>query len=82
MYIYSFSSSYDDMLSFCLRSKKFKHKFTEKNNDDKQIKVVTTIFPEYDWVQEIAGEEVSHMDITICTFDFLKSVVDNWFKTV
>ena len=36
-----------------------------KDNKDKQIKVVTTIFPEYDWVKEIAGDEVSNMDLTM-----------------
>lgn len=36
-----------------------------KDNNDKQIKVVTTIFPEYDWVKEIAGDEVSKMDLTM-----------------
>lgn len=36
-----------------------------KDNNDKQVKVVTTIFPEYDWVKEIAGDEVSKMDLTI-----------------
>lgn len=30
-----------------------------------KIKVVTTIFPEYDWVKQIAGERVSDMDITM-----------------
>ncbi len=36
-----------------------------KDNNDKQVKVVTTIFPQYDWVKEIAGDEVSKMDLTI-----------------
>ena len=36
-----------------------------KDNKDKQVKVVTTIFPEYDWVKEIAGDEVSNMDLTM-----------------
>ena len=27
--------------------------------------VVTTIFPEYDWVKEIAGDKVSNMDPTM-----------------
>ena len=30
-----------------------------------KIKVVTTIFPEYDWVKQIAGEQASDMDITM-----------------
>lgn len=36
-----------------------------KDNNDKRVKVVTTIFPEYDWVKEIAGDEVSNMDLTM-----------------
>ena len=32
---------------------------------NKQVKVVTTIFPEYDWVKEIAGDKVSDMDLTM-----------------
>ena len=34
-------------------------------DNDKQLKIVTTIFPEYDWVKEIAGEEASNMDLTM-----------------
>ena len=36
-----------------------------KDTNDKQVKVVTTVFPEYDWVKEIAGDEVSNMDLTM-----------------
>lgn len=38
---------------------------TESGTDDsaKKIKVVTTIFPEYDWVRQIAGDRASDMDI-------------------
>lgn len=35
------------------------------NTDDGKLKVVTTIFPEYDWVKEIAGDEVSNIDLTM-----------------
>ena len=35
------------------------------NTDDGKLKVVTTIFPEYDWVKEIAGDEASNMDLTM-----------------
>ena len=35
------------------------------NTDNKKLKVVTTIFPEYDWVKEIAGDKVSNMDLTM-----------------
>ena len=33
--------------------------------DDKKLKVVTTIFPEYDWVRAIAGDEASNIDLTM-----------------
>lgn len=35
------------------------------STDDGKLKVVTTIFPEYDWVKEIAGDEASNMDLTM-----------------
>lgn len=38
-----------------------KSKYSSKND---KIKVITTIFPEYDWVREIAGEN-SNVDITM-----------------
>lgn len=39
----------------------------EKNvsNTDKKIQVVTTIFPEYDWVRNIVGEEEPHVEFTV-----------------
>ncbi len=37
---------------------------TEKN-EEKQLKVVTTIFPVYDWVREMAGDESSHIELTM-----------------
>ncbi len=36
-----------------------------ENTPKDKIKVVTTIFPEYDWVCQIAGEEASNLDITM-----------------
>lgn len=30
-----------------------------KDSDDKKLKVITTIFAHYDYVREIAGDEVS-----------------------
>ena len=33
--------------------------------EKEQLKVVTTIFPEYDWVKEIAGDKASEMDLTM-----------------
>ena len=35
------------------------------NNKTEKVKIVTTIFPEYDWVRQIAGDKVSDMDITM-----------------
>ncbi len=37
---------------------------TEKN-EEKQLKVVTTIFPVYDWVREMAGDESSQIEVTM-----------------
>lgn len=36
----------------------------DKDSDNK-LKVVTTIFPEYDWVKQIAGSEVLNMELTM-----------------
>lgn len=33
--------------------------------EDKQLHIVTTIFPEYDWVKEILGDQVSNAEITM-----------------
>ena len=33
--------------------------------EKEELKVVTTIFPEYDWVKEIAGDKASEMDLTM-----------------
>ena len=35
------------------------------NNKTEKLKIVTTIFPEYDWVRQIAGDKVSDMDIAM-----------------
>ena len=35
------------------------------NNKTEKVKIVTTIFPEYDWVRQIAGDKVSDMYITM-----------------
>ena len=34
------------------------------NNQDK-LKIVTTIFPEYDWVKQILGENIKNVDLTL-----------------
>ena len=39
-----------------------KAKKTEKNN---KVKVVTTIFPEYDWAREIIGDKASNVELTL-----------------
>ena len=33
--------------------------------DDGKISIVTTIFPEYDWVRQILGDEIGNADITM-----------------
>ncbi len=37
---------------------------TQKNDEDK-IKVVCTAFPQYDWVREIAGENIENIDLIL-----------------
>lgn len=37
---------------------------TEEASVDK-LKIVTTIFPEYDWVRQIAGDQISNMELTM-----------------
>ncbi len=49
-------------LSACRKENSNKETKVQKDSD---IKVVTTIFPEYDWVRQIAGEEADQMDITM-----------------
>ena len=34
-------------------------------SDDTKLSIVTTIFPEYDWVREIVGEKADHAEITM-----------------
>lgn len=47
-------------ISACRKENSNKETKVQKDSD---IKVVTTIFPEYDWVRQIAGEEADHKDI-------------------
>ncbi|MBO6211247.1 MAG: zinc ABC transporter substrate-binding protein, partial [Schwartzia sp.] len=44
----------------------------ETKNEPKKLKIVTTIFPIYDWTSEILGGEASKVDLTM----LLKSGVD------
>lgn len=52
----------DSGISACRKENSNKETKVQKDSD---IKVVTTIFPEYDWVRQIAGEEADQMDITM-----------------
>ncbi len=36
-----------------------------KEETNEKIKIVTTIFPEYDWVREVLGDEVANADLTM-----------------
>ena len=40
-----------------------KAKKTDKNNN--KLKVVTTIFPEYDWAREILGDKAANVELTL-----------------
>lgn len=58
------------MVILCISACGQKNSSTKEDNHTVQnrgakIKVVTTIFPEYDWVKEIAGDEISNMDLTM-----------------
>lgn len=35
------------------------------NNDTKKLNIVTTIFPEYDWVREILGDKADNAEVTM-----------------
>ena len=41
----------------------------KQNTDDdtKKIKIVTTIFPEYDWVRNIVGDKIEQIELTLLT---------------
>lgn len=36
-----------------------------KNNTEDHLSIVTTIFPEYDWVNQILGEEIENAQVTL-----------------
>lgn len=36
-----------------------------KAADNKKLKIVTTIFPEYDWIKEILGEDADRAEVTL-----------------
>ena len=39
--------------------------FAKKTSDENKVKVVTTIFPEYDWVKEVVGEKADDVELTL-----------------
>lgn len=39
----------------------------KKNQESDKLKIVTTIFPEYDWVKQIMGEKADEAEITLLT---------------
>ena len=36
-----------------------------KTEDTSKLRIVTTIFPEYDWVREILGDKIDHAELTL-----------------
>ena len=38
---------------------------TDTNTDSKKIQIVTTIFPEYDWVKNITGDKAEQIELTL-----------------
>ena len=39
--------------------------FAKKASNENKVKVVTTIFPEYDWVKKIVGEKADDVELTL-----------------
>lgn len=66
-------------ISACRKENSNKETKVQKDSD---IKVVTTIFPEYDWVRQIAGEEADQMDITmLLTMVWICTVISRLQRT-
>ncbi len=38
---------------------------SQGSSDSKKLKIVTTIFPEYDWVRNIVGEKENNIELTM-----------------
>ena len=53
------------ILVACTNSKSNNNSTTKNNDDKSKISIVTTIFPEYDWVKQILGENQSNVDLTM-----------------
>ena len=43
----------------------FAAKAKKSNKDNGKLKVVTTIFPEYDWTREILGDNIKNVELTL-----------------
>lgn len=41
------------------------HSAAAPENDGKKLRIVTTIFPEYDWVRQILGDQADHVELTM-----------------
>lgn len=50
---------------FALTTSVFAAKAKKSDKNNGKIKVVTTIFPEYDWVREILGEKSENVELTL-----------------
>lgn len=53
------------ILVACTNSKSNNYSTTKNNDDKSKISIVTTIFPEYDWVRQILGENQANVDLTM-----------------
>lgn len=53
------------ILVACTNSKSNNNSTTKNNDDKSKISIVTTIFPEYDWVGQILGENQANVDLTM-----------------
>lgn len=53
------------ILVACTNSKSNNNSTTKNNDDKSKISIVTTIFPEYDWVKQILGENQANVDLTM-----------------
>lgn len=42
---------------------------SSSENDQRPLRIVTTIFPEYDWVRQILGDQADHAELTILLDD-------------
>lgn len=51
--------------SLCFLSACNQDAASHQEETNKKLQIVTTIFPEYDWVKEILGEENDHAEITM-----------------